>query len=321
MMEPCDLSIRFSVTRRCTFRCSYCLPSGGPAPCDDGGELSAFDARMWIETLHRTLGVRSLRFTGGEPLIRPDLAALVRAAANAGVPDIALTTNGAGLAERAVELRAAGLQRVNVSLDSLDAGTFASITRGGVLHRTLDGIQAALDAGLGPVKLNMVVLRGMNNEEVSRMLDFALEYGCHVRFLELMPIGVAAAEFDDRFVSTDEVRDNLRQAGDWRPLPRADGDTSRNWLVRDSSGRETVCGFISPHSRPFCDGCRRIRLSADGRIVGCLLRGGSLDLRAAMHAAVGGHPGPLRDIVGQACAMKRAGVSAASSRCMAVVGG
>jgi cyclic pyranopterin phosphate synthase len=281
------LVVRLSVTARCQLRCVYCLPERGCAcsPGQPATELPRAALVRLVSLLHRAHGVRRVRFTGGEPLLRRDLPELVAAIAALGIPELALTTNAQLLAPRAAVLRAAGLQRINISLDSLRPETFARVSRGGVLAHTLEGIHAAQSTGLGPVKLNMVVLRGVNDTEVADLLHFALRTGCHVRFLELMPIGVAAPDFAERFVCAEEIRHRLDEADfAWTPMPWALGETSRDWRVRDGDGRETICGFIAPTTEPFCEGCRRLRLTAEGRLHGCLARSSEHDLTPLLAA-------------------------------------
>jgi len=266
---PVDL--RVSVTDRCQLRCRYCRPAGAtgqpPSAPLSGAELVAF-----VRQLQRTHRVRKVRLTGGEPLLRADLPALVRRLAGLGVPDLTLTTNGQALARQAAALRAAGLRRVNVSLDSLDAAVFRQLTRGGELARTLAGIAAALAAGLRPVKLNMLVLRGVNAAEVCAVAAYALDTGCEARFLELMPIGLTPRQFARWFVTAAEVQTALARAYRLTPLPGRSGATSRDYGVCDARGRTGRMGFIAPCTRNFCRRCRRLRLTADGWLVGCLAR-------------------------------------------------
>jgi cyclic pyranopterin phosphate synthase len=204
--------------------------------------------------------------------------------AGEGIPDLALTTNGQRLAEMAAQLKDAGLRRVNVSLDSLRAEVFRTITRGGELRRTLKGIDAALSCGLEPVKINAVVLRPHNFDEVSDIARLALEKGCQVRFLELMPIGCARNIFEEAFVSADEVRARMEESFTLKALPVADGGTSRDFLAHDCHGRRGIIGFISPESRPFCTGCRRLRLTSTGRLIGCLASGNGPSVRELLRS-------------------------------------
>jgi cyclic pyranopterin phosphate synthase len=273
--------VRLSVTTRCQFRCAYCLPERGHAcaPLQHAPELPRAALTRLLGLIHAIRPIRRVRFTGGEPLLRRDLPELIGETAALGIPELALTTNGQLLAPRAAALRHAGVHRVNVSLDSLRPDVFAAISRGGSLGLTLAGIRAARDAGLGPVKLNMVVLRGRNDSECQNLLRFALRSGCHIRFLELMPIGEAARNFDRELVPANEIRDRLEIPGlSWTELPWNPAETSRDWLVRDEDGRETVCGFIAPTTQPFCQGCARLRLTCDGRLHGCLARPSEHDL-------------------------------------------
>lgn len=235
-----------------------------------------------IHALHASVGIDKLRFTGGEPLLYRELPQLVGVCAELGVADISLTTNGQRLAALAGPLKRSGLHRLNISLDSLDGDTFRRITRGGRLDATLAGIDAALEYGFEPVKLNTVVLRDVNDHECEALLEFGLRTRCHVRFLELMPIGVASEHFEGSFVPSRETRESLDGKYEFTALPWEAAATSRDFLVKDSSGRQTVCGFISPTSEPFCNGCRRLRLTHDGRLLGCLAQQTSVDMRSVL---------------------------------------
>jgi cyclic pyranopterin phosphate synthase len=238
-----------------------------------------------VTALHGRHRVRRVRFTGGEPLLRRDLPEMIEALAALGIPELAMTTNAQLLAPRAAELRRRGLQRVNISLDSIDPHRFAEISRGGELARTVDGILAAQAAGLNPVKLNVVVMRGQNDGEVGDLLRFARWTGCHVRFLELMPVGVAARQWATSWVGKPEIRARLDHPDlTWTELPWFPQETCREWRVRDRSGCETVCGFIAAVSQPFCASCRRIRITADGGLHGCLACDVRHDLRPVLEA-------------------------------------
>ena len=282
------LMVRLSVTARCQLRCTYCLPAKGCAcpTAEPAPELPRASLVRLVALLHEAHGVRRVRFTGGEPLLRCDLPELVADIAALGIPELALTTNAQLLAPRAQALRRAGLQRINISLDSLRPEVFARISRGGSLDRTLDGIRAAQAAGLGPVKLNMVVLRGVNDLEAPDLLRFARRTGCQLRFLELMPIGEAARNFSERFVSADEIRCGLENAGFiLEAMPWNPSETSRDWKATEGDdGRATVCGFIAPTTRPFCGECRRLRLTAEGKLHGCLARASEHDLKPLLTA-------------------------------------
>ena len=319
-----DLTVRLSVTSRCQLRCTYCLPEKGCAcPSADGiAELPREKLVRLLALLHQEFGVRRVRFTGGEPLLRRDLPELIADVRDLGIPELALTSNALLLAPRIAALRAAGLQRVNISLDSLHPETFARITRGGRLESTLSGIRAAQAAGLGPVKLNTVVLRGVNDSETGALLRFALYSGCHLRFLELMPIGEAVARFDDEYVSAVEIRAGLDKFGyEWQPLPWAPAETSRDYLVRDADGRETICGFIAPTSQPFCAGCRRVRLTSDGFLHGCLAQASRHDLKPLLDLDDCTAALQLRKIMTDAFTSKRGERFRTTIASMAEVGG
>jgi cyclic pyranopterin phosphate synthase len=194
--SPPGLALRISVTDRCPLHCLYCRPQ----PVLDGSQsadlLRASDIVRFVRIAQASLGVAKVRVTGGEPLVRGDIVELVAALGHLGLPDLALTTNGQRLAPQARPLREAGLDRINVSLDSLDPGTFTRLAQGGVLARSLDGIEAAVAAGLLPVRIYTVVLRGINDHEAEDLIAYALARGCEPRFIELMPSGLAPGKFD-----------------------------------------------------------------------------------------------------------------------------
>ena len=315
------VSLRVSVTEACHLHCLYCRPEEGNGTAPGTKALELDELSTFLHLLHALVGITKLHFTGGEPLLRRDLSDLVAAGAALGIDDLALTTNGQFLADRAPGLQQAGLHRVNVSLDSLRSDTFAAITRGGELGASLKGIQAALACGLRPVKLNVVVLRGLNDDEVVAMLDYALESGCRIRFLELMPIGAAAADFERRFVSCPEVFARLADRFRLEPLPYAGGATSRDYLATARPGRTTGGGFISPSSRPFCEGSARLRLTADGRLLGCLAKKAHLEIRPALDAARAGDVHPLAALVREALAMKHWSHDLTEQRDMVRIGG
>jgi cyclic pyranopterin phosphate synthase len=236
------------------------------------------------QVLDRHLGLDKIRITGGEPLVRGDIVDVVRQLATIGTPDLAMTTNGQYLAPLAGPLKAAGLCRINVSLDSLDPGMFRSLTRTGSLDKTLSGIEAALRAGFRSVKVNAVVMRGWNDAEASDLVDFGLRTGCEVRFIELMATGLSSAQFAGWFVSSDELRQRLSQHFALFALPYERGGSSRRYRVRDRAGRSGTLGFISPNTHPFCSGCRRLRLTAHGDLLACLGRKERFPLLGALRS-------------------------------------
>ena len=273
--------LRLSLIDACNFRCPYCMPADRIA--DDHGLDAAsrlsFDE---IETLVRgfaRLGVRKLRLTGGEPLLRKGLPALVaRLAAVEGIDDLALTTNGSLLARHARALRDAGLQRVTVSLDTLDAGVFRALSGGrGELGDVLAGIDAAHAVGFAPVKLNCVVQRGVNNAGIEQLAGYAREHGHVLRFIEYMDVGTCNGWSRERVVPSAELRDRI--AARW-PLRALDanyrGEVAERYAYEDGGGE---VGFVSSVSAPFCGDCHRARVSADGRLYTCLFAASGHDLR------------------------------------------
>jgi len=285
------LAVRLSVTERCQLRCTYCMPEKG-CGCsrENGRELSHHQLVSLLSAIHGSHGIRRIRFTGGEPLLRNDLEDLISSVRALGIEDLSLTTNAQLLAERASALKTAGIRRLNVSLDSVRPATFHAMTRGGHLERALAGLEAAQKVGLGPVKLNMVVIRGANDQEVDEVLDYALHSGCQLRFLELMPIGAGGSRFEQDFISSAEVREQLARKGyRLRPLPWDGHETSRDWAVETPGGLKASCGFISPTSQPFCDGCRRMRITSDGWLYGCLARNIRHDLRPILEETGANH--------------------------------
>ncbi len=273
------ISLRISVTDRCQLRCLYCMPPEGVPKRDHQDILRFEEIVRFVRVLKSHYELSKVHITGGEPLVRPGIVKLVEMLATEGVEDLALTTNGQCLGPMARDLKLAGLDRVNISLDSLDEKTYALLTRGGQLKCTLEGIQAALREGFSPVKLNTVVLRGRNDAEVTNMTHWAIEHHCRIRFLELMPIGCAKENFQNWFVPASEVRTRLERLFTLTAFAHRAGRSSRNFLACDSHGLQGVIGFISPQSEPFCRECRRVRLTSTGQLIACLARGRDLDVR------------------------------------------
>lgn len=224
----------------------------------------------FVSVLKDNFGLSRVRVTGGEPLVRKDVADLIGMLRAAGVTDIALTTNGRLLSNMAEKLARSGLKRVNVSVDSVDPGTYGRLTGGADLAPVLDGIDAARDAGLSPIKINTVVIRRMNDGEVINIARWCLERRCEVRFLELMPVGPNARVFNDWFVPSDEIRKKLAPAFSMKPVRSGSNGSSRDYAVSDGYGLKGTIGFISSYSSPFCDGCFRLRLTTTGKLLGCL---------------------------------------------------
>jgi len=301
MQDTRPIALRVSVIDRCDERCLYCRPAEGVPLVSRAEVLRLEEILRFVRVVRDRFGLAKVRLTGGEPLLRRGLPDLVRGLAEMDVADLAMTTNGQRLAGMAAALRRAGLARVNVSLDTLDPAVYRRLTRGGDLERTLRGIRAARDAGLDPVKLNAVVLRGVNDAEVATLARFGLEHGCEVRFLELMPIGEAAAHHARWFVSSAEVRARLAEAMDLEPLA-ASGDT---FLARDPGGRAGRVGFVSPCSEPFCTECRRLRLTTTGRLIGCLGQRRGVDVRPILRAPGGPDESALARAIEASLQMKQ----------------
>lgn len=295
------ISLRVSLTERCQMRCRYCRPAHAVLPDPVETPLPAEWLRR-IGHIHRAVGINKLRLTGGEPLLAPGIEEILRGCTDLGIPDLALTTNALRLAERAASLRDAGLQRVNISLDSLDPDTFRQIT-GARVVRALAGIDAALAAGL-QVKLNTVVMRGVNDTHLHDLVFYALDNAVTIRFLEMMPIGPAAAEFEQLYISGSELRKSLENVFRLSELSYEKGETSRDFAVTAPDGRAGIVGLILPSSTPFCEGCRRLRLSVEGDLLGCLAQPDRESLRVALDAADEGEYEPLRDCVRRAMRIK-----------------
>jgi cyclic pyranopterin phosphate synthase len=299
--------LRISVTDRCNFRCAYCMPQEifGPGyQFLPRAQLLSFEEITRVAGLFAAQGVTKLRLTGGEPLLRRDLAKLVGLLSQVeGIEDLALTTNGSLLAARAAALAAAGLTRVTVSLDALDDATFTAMNGVGTrVARVLAGIEAAADAGLGPVKVNMVVRRGVNEQAVLEMAEYFREHGHILRFIEFMDVGNTNHWRMDEVVPSSEIRDLIH--AQW-PLvvdaPAYPGEVAKRHRYLDGRGE---IGLISSVTQPFCGACTRARLSADGKLYTCLFGAVGHDLRAAlrdgasdeqMRAVIGGVWGARAD--------------------------
>ncbi len=274
--------LRISVTDRCNLRCAYCMPASGVSWKPRQDLLSASEIERVVRAA-AGLGIRRVRLTGGEPLARPDLVALVRALARIdGIEEISLTTNGMLLERLAAPLAAAGLKRVNVSLDSLRPETFRRLTRFGEIERLWRGLAAAERAGLAPIKLNTVVIRGVNDDELADFAALTLSRPWHVRFIELMPVGNLGDWGEgfppqaERYYSIHEMLAQLRPLGLTPCAAPAGNGPARVYRIPGAAG---TIGFISPLGEHFCETCNRLRLTADGRLRPCLLREGEIDAR------------------------------------------
>ncbi len=309
-------ALRVSVTDRCDLVCSYCRPHGAPA-LDARGLVPSFEEITRLVRVFLRLGVTRVRLTGGEPLRRRGLAILVRALKTAGVPDLALTTNGTALAGQAAALARAGLDRLNVSLDSLDPARFAAITGVDALPRVLAGIEAARAAGLFPLRFNAVAMRGVNDDELCALARYAVSRGGAMRFIEFMPVGVAPAAWEHRYLPAAAILESLRPvlAPGVTGLP--DGPGPARYLPLAGGGE---VGIIAGVSRPFCGTCDRLRLSARGALRLCLASPLEVDLLAPLRA--GAADDELGRIIRAAVRRKPTGASYTEARAgMSVIGG
>jgi GTP 3',8-cyclase len=271
--------LRVSLTDRCNLRCSYCMPAEG-VPWLPRAEMLTSDELVRLVTLLVRLGVTEIRLTGGEPTLRPDVVDLVRRFAALG-PEVSMTTNGMRLTELAGPLVQSGLARVNVSLDTLRPDRFRELTRRPGLDRTLAGLRAARDAGLRPVRINTVLLRGVNDDEAVDLLAFALAEGYELRFIEQMPLDAGHVWRREAMVTADEILARLRAVYRLEPFGARGSEPAERWTVDGGPG---TVGVIASVTRPFCAACDRLRLTADGQLRNCLFARDESDLRGPLRA-------------------------------------
>lgn len=301
--------LRISVTDRCNLRCVYCMPLQG-VPWRPRQEILSYEEILRVVGVAASLGVSRVRLTGGEPLVRRGVPDLVAAMARLpGVREVSLTTNGMLLARYAEALAAAGLARVNISLDTLRPERFAAITRLGHFEDVWRGIEAAQRADLTPIKLNCVVIRGLNDDELADFARLTLERPWHVRFIELMPIGnqgdwgEGMPSQGERFMSVAQMEAQLTELGPLVPAGSVVGNGPAQ--VYQLPGAPGTVGFISPISEHFCATCNRLRLTADGRLRPCLLSDLEVDLRPCLRD--GADPAQLKALIYQAAQAKPQG--------------
>lgn len=268
--------LRLSLTDVCNFRCTYCLPDGYKKPCSRPTELSADELRR-IVTAFARLGLWKVRLTGGEPTLRRDFDEIARTVANVpGIRRVAMTTNGYRLAEKAAAWRAAGISAINISVDSLDPARFAEITGHDRLRQVLAGIDAAQAAGFDSIKLNAVLMRGINDRELEAMVDFVSSRDLSLRFIEVMRTNDNAEFFAERHVTGQSVIDRLQALG-WSRLPRQAGaGPAVEFGHEHAKGR---IGIIAPYSKDFCSSCNRLRVSSLGKLHLCLFGDAGINLR------------------------------------------
>jgi cyclic pyranopterin phosphate synthase len=262
--------LRVSLTDRCNFRCFYCLPHGEP-PIAPKEQMLSYEEIEFLAEIFVSLGIEKIRLTGGEPMMRRDIETIIRklSALKPQLQDLALTTNGYFLHDRARELKEAGLDRITISLDSLKREMFTKMTGVDVLDRVLEGIEAAKHAGLAPIKINAVIVRGYNETEVADFAGFAREHGISMRFIEFMPLDSGHDWSREMVVSGREMRSLIEARFPLAPLKVERGsETSSRYRFADGAPGEI--GIIAPVTEPFCGACSRIRLTADGQIRTCL---------------------------------------------------
>lgn len=270
--------LRVSVTDRCNLRCRYCMPEEGIEKKLHDNMLSLEDTYRIIKASTR-LGIKKIRFTGGEPLVRLNLPWLINKVSNIEeIKEITMTTNGILLAKYIDELKKAGLNRVNISLDTLDPEKFRYITRCGDINKVFEGIKAAREYGLLPIKINVVLMKGFNDDEIEDFANLAKDHDLIVRFIELMPFGEGYSWTKDKYLSNERVLEKLKNL---EQIDYEKGSPSRYYKIKGSKGK---IGLINPISRHFCQTCNRIRLTADGNIKPCLHSDLEIDLKKHLHS-------------------------------------
>ena len=279
--------IRLSVTDRCDLRCVYCMSEN--MQFVPRTQLLTLEEIAQIASAYVDLGVTKIRITGGEPLVRKNVISLFEALGQLeGLKDLTLTTNGTQLTNYAHQLKAAGVTRINISLDTLDPGLFTQITRNGKLEKTLDGIKSAIDLGFDRIKINSVILKDHNHHEITRLLEFAVQQGIDISYIENMPMGETdSISHSGSYYSSDQILADLKTSYDLIPTTEQTAGPAK--YFRMPSHENTRVGFISPHSHNFCDTCNRVRLTAEGRLLLCLGQEHSVDLKQVIRA----HPGDL----------------------------
>ena len=272
--------VRVSVTDRCDLRCTYCMPKQFHDFHEPEDWLS-FDELERVIAAFTRMGTRRIRLTGGEPLVRKNLPELAqRISALPGLEDLSLSTNCTRMSKHAEELKAAGISRLNASLDSLDADIFKQLT-GGKLQKVIDGLMAAKEAGIKPIKINMVVMKGINDNEVESMVNFCIEHGFTLRFIETMPVGDMGRQATDHYMDLQLIKTRLQKSFELVPGMMPGGGPARYMQV---VGTDINIGFITPISQHFCDTCNRVRLSVDGTIYTCLGQEHNFPLRPLLRA-------------------------------------
>ncbi|MBM3188500.1 MAG: GTP 3',8-cyclase MoaA [Chloroflexi bacterium] len=274
--------LRVSITDRCNLRCAYCMPEEGVASLAHE-EILRYEEIARLVRVAAELGISHVRVTGGEPLVRRGVEGLIAMiAAVPGIEEVSMTTNGTLLAGMAEGLARAGLRRVNVSLDTLRPERYRSLTRGGRLDDVLRGLEAARHAGLEPIKVNAVVMRGANDDEIGDLAQRTVDDAWHVRFIELMPLGEISGRALSEYVSSDEIKRRVEERyGELEPAQVVGNGPARYWRIPGAAG---TLGFISAISEHFCARCNRLRLTSDGKLMPCLFSDLEFDLRTPLRS-------------------------------------
>ncbi len=274
--------LRVSVTDRCNLRCIYCMPKEGVSVIGHD-DILRYEEILRIIHASMKLGIMKVRVTGGEPLVRRGILVFLRElTAVEGLRDVSLTTNGILLESMADEIYKAGIRRINISLDSLNPGKYRDVTRGGSLEKVLRGIQEAFRAGFSPIKINVVAIKGFNDDEILNFARQTIDKPCQVRFIELMPMGRAEMDHEGKYLSNEAIVEEISRAFTLEPLntkiSNLDGP-AKLFKIKDARGE---IGFISAMSQHICQSCNRLRLTADGHIRACLFSDNEVDLKSAI---------------------------------------
>ena len=292
--------LRISITDRCNLRCIYCMPKEGISLIGHDDILS-YEELLRIACIAVKKGITKIRITGGEPLARKGVVQFVSALSGIqGIQDLSMTTNGILLSPTAQPLRSAGLKRLNISLDSLNPDKYTMITRGGDINQIIAGIKSAQEAGFSPIKINVVVIRGINDDEITSFAKLSMEKNLQVRFIEYMPVGMENGWEKERFVSSDEIRQRIKTIGPLLELPSDNGSgPAQMYTIEGAQGR---IGFISALSDHFCATCNRLRLTPDGKLRTCLFSDAEVDLKTKLRQ--GCSDDALADIINEAILSK-----------------
>ncbi len=292
--------LRLSVTDRCDFRCFYCIPKGYKDFSQPDSWLTLDEVERLVRVFSE-MGISKVRLTGGEPLVRKELPEMVRRiGALPQIEDLSLSTNASQLAKHAASLKQSGVSRINVSLDSLNPDSFREITQGD-LANVLDGLMAAKEVGLNPIKINMVVMKGINDHEIGEMVDFCLEHDFTLRFIETMPVGETGKSATDRFISLKEIKADLEERFQLEPAVMRGAGPASYVRVKETNLR---IGFITPMSQHFCESCNRVRISVEGTLYLCLGKHDNAELRPLMRQGISDEG--LKEVILEAIARKPA---------------